>query len=87
MLMDRTLIENTIRKELADAEYWAEQGRGHIAHQHEIIDTLERDGHDATQAKELLKTLQETQDLHEASVERLTKELELWKKAEGGRMS
>lgn len=81
--MDRTLIENTIRKELADAEYWAEQGRGHVAHQREVIDILERDGHDATQARELLQTLQETQDLHETSVERLIKELEVWKKGGG----
>jgi hypothetical protein len=85
--MDRTLSESTIRKELAEAENWAAQGRAHVAHQREVVDILERDGHDTTQAKELLKTLQETQDLHEASVERLTKELELWKKAEGGRMS
>lgn len=81
--MDRTLIESTIRKELVEAEHWAALGRGHVAHQREIIDTLERDGHDATQARELLKTLLETQALHEASVERLTKELEVWKKTEG----
>jgi hypothetical protein len=48
-----------------------------------VIDTLERDSHDTTQARELLKTLLETQELHEASVERLTKELETWKKADG----
>ncbi|HXE83462.1 MAG TPA: hypothetical protein VN513_09040 [Gemmatimonadales bacterium] len=81
--MDRTLIESTIRKELDEAEHWAALGRGHIAHQREVIDTLERDSHDTTQARELLKTLLETQELHEASVERLTKELETWKKADG----
>jgi arginine repressor len=81
--MDRTLIENALKKELAEAENWAAQGRAHVTHQREVIDTLERDGHDATQAKELLKTLQETQDLHEASVERLMKELEVWNKRDG----
>jgi hypothetical protein len=80
--MDRS-IASDIRKELADAQKRAAEGRAHIAHQREVIEILGRDGHDTAQAKELLDTLLETQALHEESVERLMKELQTSNAAAG----
>jgi hypothetical protein len=68
---DRTLV----LKHLALAEHHVDQGKRHLARQEELIAKLDRDGLDTTQALKMLATLQETQALHEADVERFLREL------------
>lgn len=69
--MDRKIVEDHLRL----AKEHAARGRQHVARQREIVDELEHDGHDTMMARTLLKTYEETQEMHEADVLRLTKEL------------
>jgi len=69
--MDRRILEDHLRQ--AKQHAWV--GLQHIRRQREIVEELERDGHDATMARTLLKTYEGTQKMHEADVQRLTKEL------------
>jgi hypothetical protein len=69
--MERTiLLEHLLRTE----EHIA-KGERHLTRQREIIQQLERDGHDASTARDFLTTLEQTQDLHVANRERVRAEL------------
>jgi hypothetical protein len=48
------------------------QAKSTIARQHEIIDELERDGHDTVMAKNLLATYEHTLKIAQLHVDRLT---------------
>jgi hypothetical protein len=50
-------------------------GREHIARQREIINELDREGHDTSAAKQLLETFLETQAAHEDNRRMLLEEL------------
>ena len=69
--MDRKIIEEHLRKARAHAALGAE----HIDRQQTVIQKLEKDGHDATMARELLSTMETSQDMHLRDVERLNEEL------------
>ena len=60
--MDRAALEQLLR----DAESLLHRGKQNIAHQREMIGTLERGGHDATAAKMFLRRLESTQARHVA---------------------
>ncbi len=59
----------------AQAEAAVRDGLGHIARQRIIIRELERGGHDARSAKQLLATYLELQVQHEEHRDRLKREL------------
>ena len=61
---------------LALAEEHVALGATNVARQREIIAELERDGHDATQARELLVQFEQLQAMHVAGRERLQRELD-----------
>jgi ribosomal 50S subunit-associated protein YjgA (DUF615 family) len=73
--MDFKHIEACLRDELAQATEFARRGRAHVARQRQIVGDLARDGHDTAVAVALLKTLEETQALHEESGRPLDAEL------------
>lgn len=50
-------------------------GEQHVETSVVLVEKLERDGHDTTTALLLLRTFEETQDIHVADVARLEKEL------------
>jgi hypothetical protein len=64
-----------LKLEVAQATHHAERGRQHIKRQMNLIDELDRDGHDTNQARELLETFLQTQSMHEADLARLQAEL------------
>ena len=68
--MDRQMLE----RHLAQAKAHVSEGQRHIKDQIRVIRELERDGHDAAVARQLLTTLQATQALHTADRDRLVKE-------------
>ena len=55
------------------AELHVTLGERHVARQREIIAELERNGHDVTQAKELLAVFLETQALYVGDRDRFLK--------------
>jgi hypothetical protein len=69
--MDRATIE----EHLEQARRHVAEGEEHVARQQQIVDELERDGHDTTQAREVLKVFEETLATHVADQERLEQEL------------
>jgi hypothetical protein len=69
--VDRAFIE----AHLAQAERTISEGERHQARQRELVARLEEDGHDATQARELLALFEEMQTLHIAHRDRLRDEL------------
>lgn len=69
--MDRAQIE----AHLAQTEEHVALGEKHIASQREIVAELERNYHDSTAAKALLKTFEDLQVEHIAHRDRLAKEL------------
>ena len=69
--MDRA----TLSRELALAEAHIRRGAEHIERQRGRVAELERDGHDATQARQLLVTFEDTQRLHVAGRDRIAREL------------
>jgi len=69
-----TLDQIWIRDELEGAKRHIAEGLEHIAHQRRIIADLERDGHDTGLARELLKSFEETQALHESTLARVLNE-------------
>jgi len=71
--MDRAFLERL----LVQAEWRLTLGERHIARQRGIIAELERDGHDSTQAKELLAVFMATQATRVDGRDRLLKELKL----------
>jgi hypothetical protein len=70
--MDRQLVERHLRLALDHVE----RGEQSVARQKEIVRALERDGHDAKHAREMLATFEEIQKLHLADRDRLRRELE-----------
>jgi hypothetical protein len=69
--MDRAALEQLLR----DAESLLHRGERNIAHQREVIGTLERGGDDATAAKMFLRRLESAQARHIAGRNRLFREL------------
>src|SRR5262245_49366073 len=53
----------TLHKHLAEAEAQVAQGLRHVADQRDVVEQLERDGHDSTTARDLLLTLLRSQQL------------------------
>lgn len=64
-----------IERHLKETEHHVVRGKEHIARQREIIAQLQHDGHDSTQAEELLATLEQTQLLHTETRDRIRDEL------------
>ena len=69
--MDRAML----LEHLAVALRHVSEGERHIAQQHEIIASLERDGFDTSAAKAVLLQFEEIQGMHIAHRDRLKKEL------------
>ena len=69
--MDRAALEQLLR----DAESLLHRGEQNIAHQREVIGTLEQGGHDATAAKMFLRRLESAHARQIADLNRLFKEL------------
>jgi hypothetical protein len=69
--MDRATLEQLLQ----EAESVLYRGERNIAHQREVIGTLERGGHDATAAKMFLRPLESAQARHIADRNRLFKQL------------
>jgi hypothetical protein len=65
----------TLEQLLHEAESLLHRGERNIAHQREMISTLERGGHDATAAKMFLRRLESSQVRHIADRNRLFKQL------------
>jgi hypothetical protein len=68
--MDRS----TLLEHLAQARRHVAAGKRLIARQRELVAELERDGHDSSTAKQLLRIFEETQKLHVADRDRLERE-------------
>lgn len=64
-----------VEEHLLQAREHAALGKRHIERQRVLVSELERDGHDTTAALLLLRTFEETQDMHLADLARLEKEL------------
>ena len=77
--MDRTLT----RRHLAEAERTVALGQSHLERQFRIIAELERRGHDATGARDLLVIFLAIQAQHEAHRDQLLEELNLLKELNG----
>jgi hypothetical protein len=69
------MTRSATRRLLEEAEQAIRHCRHHQERQLAIIEKRERIGHDATQARQLLKTLQRLQAEHEAHRDRLAAEL------------
>jgi hypothetical protein len=69
--MDRAALEQLLR----DAESLLHRGERNIAHQREVIGTLERGGHNTAAAKMFLRRLESQQARHVADRNRLFKQL------------
>jgi hypothetical protein len=69
--MDRSMLEEHLRQARAHVEL----GKEHVIRQQALVERLERDGHDGTMARLLLRTFEETQGMHLADAERLAGEL------------
>ena len=64
-----------MRQHLEEAERHVEQGRQHLRKQCEVIDRLQRDGHDPSSARKLLHALEQTQIMHIADRDRIREQL------------
>jgi hypothetical protein len=62
-------------QQLVEAKRHVAESLRHIEDQRIVIRQLERDGHDITQAKELLSELVEAQNLHQQNLQRVLREL------------
>jgi hypothetical protein len=70
--MDRALLQ----LHLAEAERHVAVGERNLLRQRYLIATLERDGHDTTDAVALLTSFSELQAIHIADRDRLLRELD-----------
>lgn len=70
--MDKQLVEQHLKL----AKQHVAQGRRHITRQKQIIFELTQGQHDTSQARRLLSTFEELQQMHVAERNRLQKELE-----------
>ena len=77
--MDQAMI----RRHLAQAERHVAEGEAHLARQRALIRKLERDGHGSRAARRFLRSLEETQALHEADRDRARMELRCAERASG----
>jgi hypothetical protein len=64
-----------LEEHLRQARAHVELGKEHVIRQRALVERLERDGHDGTMARLLLRTFEETQGMHLADVDRLVGEL------------
>lgn len=71
--MDRAMV----LAHLAKAKEHIELGEQHVRRQRELVSELERDGHDATNARELLAQFEHLLAMHRADRDRLLRELAL----------
>ena len=71
----RTIDRAMWQEHLAQAERHVTLGETHIAKQQAIVAELERDGHDARIARDLLDQLEQMQELHVADRDRRREEL------------
>jgi hypothetical protein len=69
--MDRAMLLDHLAIALRNVS----DGKRHIAHQHEIIASLARDGLDTSGAKDVLLQFEELQGMHVAHRDQLKKEL------------
>ena len=69
------MTRSTTQRLLAEAEEAIRHCRRHQERQLSLIEKRERIGHDASQARQLLRTLQQLQAEHEANRDRLAAEL------------
>lgn len=69
--MDRT----SLREQLALVEQNVRDGERHIEQQRRLVDRLQRAGHDASTARELLRSYQQSLSMHVATRDRLRQEL------------
>jgi hypothetical protein len=69
--MDRQIL----LEHLAQAERHIEAGARIVRRQRELIAELQRDGHDAKEARRLLKQFEDVQAMHLTEHDRLIKEL------------
>ena len=69
------MVQKILEQHLAQAERDVLVGRSAIVRQRGIIYRLERDGHYSGEAKRLLATFEELQNMHVADRYRLLKEL------------
>jgi hypothetical protein len=67
--------QKTIQKHLSEAERQVSVGRSVIVRQREIVYRLERDGHFAGEAKQLLATSEKLQKMYMADRDRLLRKL------------
>ena len=63
-------------RQLQEVERWVAEGERHISEQEQRIDTLRRDGHDVTQAENLLQVFYQTQSQHITHRDMILKELD-----------
>jgi len=70
--MNRQLLE----RELAEAREHVAKGKNHLTRQLGVIEELDRHGHDTTTARALLRTFEESQQMHARDVTRLESELD-----------
>ncbi|MBV9723938.1 MAG: hypothetical protein JO299_02075 [Gammaproteobacteria bacterium] len=69
--MDRqTLLEH-----LAQAEKHVVEGAALVEREHAILEELRRDGHPTADSEQLLRTMEETQQMHVAHLARIRQEL------------
>lgn len=66
------MSRDQVAADLRQAERQVVHGARSIAHQWKVISRLEADGHPTTDARELLKTFEVMQRLHEADRDQLT---------------
>ena len=64
-----------LKAHLAKAERHVAEGRHLIGKQRELVADFERDGHDTTEARKLLATLEEIEEMHIRERERISREL------------
>jgi len=69
-MIERAMVEEHLQL----AEKHVAQGDQHLADQRELIFQMERDGHDTTEARRLLRQFEELQELHIADRDRLRQE-------------
>jgi hypothetical protein len=69
--MDRSMLEEYLRQARAHVE----RGKEHVIRQRALVEELERDGHDTTMARLLLRTFEETEGMLLADVEQRVKDL------------
>ena len=68
-------IERMLRH-LKEAEQHVQNGEELLKRQRVLVDELDRDGHDTSTAREVLRTLEQSQSMHIADRDRVLEEVE-----------